>query len=145
MRRQLQVVVDTNVFAAALRSQRGASFRLLTMLGPNSRFQANVSVPLVVEYEAIALRQMETTGLTTSEVGAIVDYVCSVANHVTIHFLWRPFLRDPKDDMVLEAAVEARADAIVTFNERDFRGVEIQFGIAVVTPGHLLRQLGEPE
>ena len=104
----LQVVLDTNVFLSTLRSRRGAAFRLLSLVGLGRRFEVNVSVPLVLEYEEVAKRQLRTVELSSEEVDDIIDYICSVANRRRIFFLWRPYLRDPKDDMVLELAVEAR-------------------------------------
>lgn len=138
----LQIVVDTNVFLSALRSRRGAAFRLLSLVGRGGRFEINVSVPLVLEYEEVAKRQLRTIGLSSGEVDDIIDYVCLVANRRRIFFLWRPYLKDPKDDMVLELAVEAGCDYIVSYNKRDFAGVE-KFGLRVLTPQEFLRKIGE--
>lgn len=137
-----QVVLDTNVLVAALRSRRGASFALLSRVGtPGAGFDIHVSVPLVFEYEAVLRRHAAALGLGHDDVDDTLDYLCAVAAHHRIYFLWRPVLRDPRDDMVLEVAVEARADRIVTFNVRDFAGAE-RFGVKVVTPRELLRTLG---
>jgi putative PIN family toxin of toxin-antitoxin system len=138
----LQVVLDTNVFLSALRSRRGAAFRLLSLVGLGRRFEVNVSVPLVLEYEEVAKRQLRTVGLSSEEVDDIIDYICSVANRRRIFFLWRPYLRDPKDDMVLELAVEARCDYVVSYNKRHFAGIE-KFGLRVLTPQEFLREIGE--
>jgi putative PIN family toxin of toxin-antitoxin system len=135
------VILDTNVLIAGLRSRRGASFALLELLAEGA-FEISVSVPLVLEYEAVARRQARDLGLTFSEVDAVVDFVCAQAHHRKIFYLWRPFLRDPKDDMVLEVAVESQCRHIVTFNTRDFSGVE-QFGIEVLTPPQFLARLQE--
>lgn len=105
-------------------------------------FEISVSVPLVLEYEAVARRQARELGLTHADVDAIVDFVCGQAHHRKIFYLWRPFLRDPNDDMVLEVAVEAQCRYIVTFNTRDFTGVE-QFGLQTLTPGEFLALLQE--
>jgi putative PIN family toxin of toxin-antitoxin system len=126
------IVLDTNVLVAAVRSREGASFLLLEELALRPRFRICVSVPLVLEYE-MALKR--TPGLGASEAEQIVDYLCEVGDKREIYFLWRPFLRDPKDEMVLEVAVEARAEAVVTHNVRDFDGVEERFGIRVLRPG----------
>jgi putative PIN family toxin of toxin-antitoxin system len=141
--RVVQAVMDTSVFYSALRSRRGASFRLLSVLGVNRRFELNVSVPLVLEYEDVAKRDPESHGLTDQDIEDIVDYVCSVSNRYDIFYLWRPFLKDPKDDMVLELAVRAECDCIVTFNQRDFAGVESAFGIRILGPLDFLREIGE--
>jgi len=136
-----QVVIDTNVVVSALLSRRGASFRLLSLLGSDS-FQANVSVPLVLEYEDAAGRLASPGGLTRQDISDALDYMCHVANHRRIHFLWRPLLKDPKDDHVLELAVEAGCHFIITFNTRDFGGIE-QFGLRAMTPREFLQLLGD--
>lgn len=138
-----RVVLDTNVLVAGLRSRRGASFRLLEKLGEDApAFQPCLSVPLVLEYES-ALRRVE--GIEKADTEALVDYLCLIGDLREIYFLWRPFLRDPADEMVLEVGVEASAEAIVTHNLRDFAGVREQFGIRVITPGTFLRELREEE
>jgi len=136
-----RVVIDTNVFVSALRSSRGASHQLLVLVG-GQRFEIALSVPLVVEYEDAAKRMAEATGLDDADVEDIIDYLCSVASLHEIHFLWRPVLKDPRDDHVLELAVEAGCDAIVTHNVGDFDGCE-SFGIEAIRPGELLRRIGE--
>jgi predicted nucleic acid-binding protein len=135
------VVLDTNVLIAALRSRRGASFRLLSLVG-TGRFDIALSVPLVLEYEGVANRLLPDLGMSADDVGAIIDYLCSVAIHRPVFFLWRPTLPDPKDDMVLELAVDAGAPVIVTFNRRDFAGAE-RFGVRVLTPREYLQELGD--
>ena len=137
-----QIVLDTNVLIAALRSRRGASFRLLSLVGTSSAFELNLSVPLVLEYEEVAKRPGLVVGLSAEEVDAVIDYLCSVSNRREVFFLWRPFLKDPKDDMVLELAVAAGADTIVTFNQKDFAGSET-FGLRAVTPQVFLQEIGE--
>ena len=133
------IVLDTSVLIAGLRSPRGASFILLQLLGSGS-FRVSVSVPLVLEYEAVAKEHFRTIGLTHAEIDDVIDYICNVADHREIYYLWRPFLRDPKDDMVLELAVESGAEYIVTHNLRDFAGVE-KFGIEAISPGLFLKRL----
>jgi putative PIN family toxin of toxin-antitoxin system len=136
-----RIVVDTNVLVAALKSRRGASFRLVTLIG-RGRFEICVSVPLVLEYESAAKRVSRSVGLRHSDVDDILNYLCSVAERRRIHFLWRPFLQDPNDDMLLELAVESESDYIVTFNVRDFAGIK-QFGVAPIRPGDFLKKIGE--
>lgn len=137
-----QVVLDTNILVAGLRSRRGASFWLLSLVGADDRFEINLSVPLVLEYESALKRPGAVPILTGEDIDAVLDYLCSVGHHREIYFLWRPVLRDPKDDMVLEVAVESGCDFIVTHNLRDFRGIE-GFGIQAVTPSEFLREIGE--
>ena len=134
----VRVVFDTNVIVAALKSRNGASFQILRMLGPEAPFQPSLSVPLVLEYET-ALRRM--LGAEDERIDPVLDYLCQVADLREIFFLWRPFLRDPGDEMVLEVAVGAQASRIVTHNVRDFERVEARFGIRVVTPGEFLMEV----
>lgn len=133
--------MDTNVFIAALRSQFGASYRLLMLTGA-SRFAMVMSVPLILEYEAVAARMLGELALDELGLEKLMGYLCGVAEPVKIHFLWRPMLPDPKDDMVLELAVAGRCDAIVSFNAKDFKPAT-QFGIHVVTPREFLVAIGE--
>jgi putative PIN family toxin of toxin-antitoxin system len=135
-----QIVIDTNVFVSALRSRRGASHRLFMLLDRGD-FEINISVPLIVEYEDAAKRIARLVGLTHADIDDILDYFCRVGRKRKIHFLWRPFLKDPQDDHVLELAVEAGCHYIVTHNVRDFSGSE-RFGVRVVTPKEFLRELG---
>jgi putative PIN family toxin of toxin-antitoxin system len=127
-----QVVIDTNVLVAAQRSKRGASSKLISLIGTH-RFDIHVSVPLVFEYEATLLQHSEQLALTPEDVADVVDAVCALAIPHKIYFLWRPYLRDRKDELVLELAVAARCDYIITYNQRDFRGAEM-FGIRISGP-----------
>ncbi len=141
MRAVYQIVVDTNVVVSALLSRRGASHRLLRLVG-DGRWKMNLSVPLVFEYEQTMKRLCTGSALTESGIDDILHFLCASANLRPIFFLWRPLLPDPGDHMVLELAVESRADFIVTFNERDFDGAG-QFGISVAPPGAFLAIMGE--
>lgn len=134
------MVLDTNVLVSAIRSRRGASFRVLWLVG-SGHFELAVSVPLVFEYEDALLRSLQATDLDEDDVLAIIDFMCSVAKHQTIFYLWRPIARDPKDDMVAELAIAAAADAIVTHNLRDFAPVA-ELGLRVITPRQLLQETG---
>lgn len=115
--------MDTNVVVAGLRSRRGASFRLLSEVG-KGRFEIALSVPLVLEYEDALHRHADVTELTSADVNTVLDYFCKVAHLQRIFYLWRPLLRDPKDDLVLELAVAARCQFIITYNIRDFVGTD---------------------
>jgi len=135
-----QIVMDTNVLISALRSRRGASFKLLRLLG-HKDFEINVSVSLILEYEDVAKRYAKDFGLTNSDIDDIIDYLCRIANKHLIHFLWRPYLKDPHDDLLLELSVEASCDYIVTHNVTDFAGAD-RFGVKVITPGDFLKRIG---
>jgi putative PIN family toxin of toxin-antitoxin system len=134
-----QIVIDTNVMVAGLRSRRGAAFQLLQLVSKGF-FDIHLSVPIVMEYESVLHREQPHLTVTASVIDDVIDYHCAVAQLHPIFFLWRPFLPDPKDDMVLELAIAAQCDFIVTYNVRDFRGAE-QFRIQVVRPRDLLLRL----
>jgi predicted nucleic acid-binding protein len=101
-----------------------------------------VSVPLLLEYEAVLTRQehLDASGVTSDDVGVLLDAVASVAEPVRISFLWRPTLRDEDDEFVLETAINGRADRLVTFNVGDFDAAA-GFAVGVVTPGEALRSI----
>lgn len=133
------VVLDTNVLVAALRSRRGASFRIVSNIGRRF-FEFVLSVPLVLEYEQ-ALLQNRPSGVTATDIEALLDFVCSVGQLQEIFYLWRPLLRDPKNDLVLEVAVAGQCEGIVTHNRRDFAGAE-RFGIQVLSPSEFVDRIG---
>jgi len=135
------IVLDTNVLVSALRSRRGASYKLLSLVG-QGLFDIVLSVPLVVEYESATKRQSRQLGLTHQEIDDVLNYLCSVGIHRQIYFLWRPYLRDPKDDLVLEVAVESESDYVITYNRRDFAGLG-KFGLQALEPGRFLEIIGE--
>jgi putative PIN family toxin of toxin-antitoxin system len=134
-----RIVLDTNVLVSALRSRRGRSNKLLSLVGSET-FDLVISVPLILEYEDAALRQIDALVYTPDEVREIIDFLCWAGEATPIYYLWRPFLPDPKDDLVLEAAVAGRCDTIATFNQRDFKGVD-KFGLQVRTPRAFLEEL----
>ena len=136
----VRIVLDTNILVAALKSRNGASYQILRLVGPDAPFQPSLSVPLVLEYE-MALRR--ALAAEDARIEPVLDYLCQVSDLREIYFLWRPFLRDPGDEMVLEVAVGAQASRIVTHNVRDFEGVAAKFGIRVVTPGEFLMEVRE--
>ncbi len=136
-----QTVIDTNVIVAGLRSRRGSAFQLLSLIG-TGQFDIHLSVPLILEYTDVLLRELPNLYLSREEVNDLVDFYCSVGIAHEIFFLWRPFLPDPKDDMILELAVKAGCQSIITYNTRDFAGVE-QFGLSLLEPSGFLRVIGK--
>jgi putative PIN family toxin of toxin-antitoxin system len=136
-----QVVLDTNVLVAALRSKLGASHHLLQLLG-DARWRPNVTVPVVLEYESVLKRDCPAFGLNEQEVDDVVDALCLQAGLHRLYFLWRPVASDPNDDLVLEAAIASHSDFIITLNQRDFPG-SAQFGIRCLTPREFLILLKE--
>ena len=137
----INIILDTNVIISAQRSQRGASAKLMSLVG-TGRFEIHLSVSLTLEYEDVLRRQRTVLRLSEKDVTELVDSLCTVSHHHRIYFLWRPQLRDPGDELVLELAVASKADYIVTYNKKDFIGTD-KFGIAVVTPKEFLQEIGE--
>ncbi len=135
-------VLDTDVVVAALRSDRGASRQIL-LAALNEQVELLLSVPLMLEYEAVLTRpeHLAACGLSSSEVGRLLDDLAAVARPVRLAFRWRPRLSDPDVDMVLETAINGSASAIVTFNQRDFASGIKGFCCAVILPAAALQQI----
>jgi putative PIN family toxin of toxin-antitoxin system len=133
------VVLDTNVLVAAMRSKHGASSAVLQRLALG-QFRPAVSTALCLEYDDVLHRPGMVPAYTPQQITDFIDSILTDAQEAYIYFNWRPFLRDPDDDLVFECALAAGATHIVTFNRVDFAGVSA-FGIAVVTPGDFLRIL----
>ena len=138
----VKVVLDTDAVVAAMRSPRGASAAILRA-ARQGRATLLASVPLALEYEAVASRPEHrvAAGLTEREVKIFLTAVAAMAEPVMTHFLWRPQLRDPCDEMVLEAAINGGANALVTFNVRDFGTVPAQFGVEILLPREAIRRI----
>ena len=138
----MKLVLDTDVIVAAVLSERGASRQLLLRI-VDGLLEAAISVPLLLEYESVLKRpeKLKASGLTAEDVNVILDQLAASMEHVEMYYLWRPMLRDVEADMVLETAVNGRAEVIVTFNVADFGDAPQRFGIEVIRPGDLLRRL----
>ena len=138
----MKVIFDTDVLIAGLRSPSGASAALLS-LARHEKFNLLASVPLFIEYEAKCLlpEHYEIAGLTLEQVQIFLDTVAAFIVPVEIHYLWRPQLRDAADEMVLEAAVNGKADVLVSFNHRDFGDIPKKFGIELLLPSEFIRRL----
>lgn len=135
----MNYVLDTNVLVAGVRSPRGASAEILRRV-LIKQMHVVCSVPLFLEYEAVLLRpeQLLAAGVKPNEILNLLDVLAGVVQRVEIQFLWRPQLRDPNDDLVLEVAVNGQGLGqevnILTFNQRDFLPQALKFGVAVLTP-----------
>ena len=138
----MRSVLDTDVIVAGLRSTQGASRQLLRLLA-SEQLVVVASVPTMLEYEAVLKRpeNLRATNLSTSEINEFLDSMAGMIVPVSLFFLWRPVLRDPADEHILEAAVNGRADVLVTFNIRHFREGAARFGVEVLRPGELLQRI----
>ena len=138
----MRLVLDTDVVVAAMRSPAGASSALL-LAAADGKLSLLANVALALEYEAVCGRaeHLEAAGLGARELALFIDAVCAMVVPVESHFVWRPQLRDASDEMVLEAAVNGRADAIVSFNHRDYGVAPEKFGIRLLLPREALRNL----
>lgn len=142
--RQPRFVLDTSVIVAGLRSRLGASNRILILVA-EERLVPLVTTALFLEYEDVLNRpeQRLATHMSEDDVAQFLAAVASAAEPVDVHFLWRPQLADPADELVLEAAVNGRAQAIVTHNVRHFLPAAREFGVQVITPAELLERMKE--
>lgn len=135
-----KIVIDTNIVISAMLSNRGAAFKLISLIR-NQKFKYVLSVPLVLEYEDVLKRKDSKITLSQEAINNILDRLCYHAELRDIFYLWRPFLNDPKDDLVLELAVESNCNSIVTYNLKDFENID-KFGLKAVTPKTFLQQIG---
>ena len=144
----MEIVIDTNVFLSSLFSRNGASYLLVEWLLKEFKCgeQHNViSNTLITEFDDVLLREKHIVmcaPLSREDIETFIDGLCLISYHQKINFLWRPFLRDSNDDMVLEVAFNAKAKYIITHNTKDFEGVEEKFDIKVVTPQSFLKKTG---
>ncbi|MEX2172370.1 MAG: PIN domain-containing protein [Pirellulales bacterium] len=135
-------MIDTNVLVAAVRSRQGASFALVSSV-PAPEFLPCLSVGLYWEWQEVLSRPENIPpGRTAEDALGFVRYLASQSHLQEIHFLWRPFLSDADDDMVLELAFAANCHHIITHNVNDFRGSE-QLGITAVSPRAFLNRIGK--
>ena len=133
----MRIVLDTSVLVAAVRSRNGASFALVQSI-PSREFEICLSMGLYMEWQDVLTRKENLlSGRSREEALDFLRYLASRAHLQEIHFLWRPFLRDPNDDLLLELAFASNCQFIVTHNIRDFHGSE-QLGISAITPGNFI-------
>lgn len=137
----MKIVLDTNVVFTGLKSRKGASFLLLSLL-PSKKFSIAISVPLIIEYESVLMRGQLPASISEKDIGDVVDFLCHIGSKQDIFFLWRPCLPDPSDDLVLEVAVAGDCDAIVTYNKKHFKHAK-RFGLIVYDPKEFLFEIGE--
>lgn len=137
-----RVVLDTNIVVAALRSRSGASNAILRLVA-NRRLIALATPPLFLEYEDVLHRpeQRLSHGLAPEEIDDFLAGFAALIEPVEVHFLWRPQLRDPGDEMVLEAAINGRADALITFDLTDLRPIAGRFRIPAFAPVEFLKKV----
>lgn len=137
----MKIVIDTNVIFTALKSRKGASYKLVSLI-PSKRFSVAISVPLIVEYEDVLRRGKLPASITEKDITDFMDFLCFIGIEQEIFFLWRPFLPDPADDLILEIAVASSCDVIITYNKRHFKNVD-QFGLRILDPKEFLKEIGE--
>ena len=140
--RVCRIVLDTSVVVAAMRSRSGASNAVLEYIA-RGKLSPLVSTALFLEYEEVLLRPEHrlATGMTEEDVAGFLAALASAAEAVEVNFRWRPQLKDPKDELVLEAAVNGQAEALVTHNVDDFEPGARLFGLRILLPRDLLKEL----
>jgi len=132
------IVIDTNVILSGLTSKNGYSYKILSLISKGG-IVFNISVPLILEYESILMQFREKIGLSTDDIQDFIDYLCKTGHHTKIYYLWRPMLKDPFDDHILEVAVNSGSTYIVTFNIKDFV-LTNSFGIKAITPKEFVQE-----
>jgi putative PIN family toxin of toxin-antitoxin system len=136
--KEKRAVIDTNVVVAGLRSRQGASFLILQGMLSGDVIPV-LTVPLVLEYEDALTGLRQKLRLSKKEIGELLDFVCSVEERHEVYYLWRPWLKDPRDEMVLEAAVVSEVNVVVTHNIADFGGAQ-DLGVVTMVPGEYVRK-----
>jgi putative PIN family toxin of toxin-antitoxin system len=138
----VRLVLDTNVVVAAMRSPSGASAAILTSArAVQVTLLANVALALEYDAKCSLAEHQLAAGLSAGQVSVFIDAVIAMLEPVETHYMWRPQLRDPADELVLDAAVNGQARAIVTFNTRDFGMAPARFGIDLLTPAEAIRRI----
>ena len=134
--------MDTDTVVAAMRSPTGASAALLQAARGGS-VTLPATAPLCLEYEDVCSRaeHIQAAKFSSCDLTVFLDALVDLLEPVDVWFLWRPQLRDPGDELVLEAAVNGRAGAIATFNRRDFRVATDRFGIDILLPAEAIRRI----
>ena len=133
------VVIDTNVAVSALRSRHGASNSIFLRLA-SGHFKTCVSTALMMEYADVLHRPGLISAFSSAQIDEFIDSICAIAAEAVIYFRWRPFLTDPKDDLVFECALAGGADTIITHNVSDFEPCRA-FKVLPVTPAEFLKKL----
>ena len=136
--RPVQIVIDTNVIVSGLRSKRGAAYRLLCLLN-DPRWEVNISTTLLFEYGEILKREFAGR-YTEQDLDDLLDGFCHIARQRDIFYVWRPASADPDNEFLIDLAISAQADFLITYNPRDVQRVK-QFGVKVVTPGEFLHDM----
>ena len=136
----MKIVIDTSVLVAAARSRNGTSYKLVSML-PIPEIEIALTIAVYTEWQAVMTRPENLPpGATADDALAFLRYLASIAHLQDVYFLWRPFSRDPDDDMIVECAVASGCDYIVTHNVKDFRRVT-ELNVQVATPAEILNLL----
>ena len=136
---EIRVVLDTNIVFAGLYSALGASFQVLQAVVAGKVCPV-LSVPLLFEYEDVLKRNGKKLGLSNDEIDIFLDNICRLGSFYKIHYLWQPFLPDPKDDHILELAIASKALIIATFNIKDFKNSDM-LSVRVISPKQLLEEI----
>lgn len=141
MKKNQKIIIDTNILVSAIKSKRGASYKILSLIN-SDKFEFYISVPLILEYEDVLKRPELGLNLSHREIDKLIDILCLLGKKNPIWFSWRPVSKDAKDDFVAELAINAQVDAIITYNIKDFHGLE-KFGVKILTPSEFLIEIGE--
>jgi putative PIN family toxin of toxin-antitoxin system len=139
--KKYQIILDTNVVYSGLRSKQGGSAKLIRLI-ESGKFEINISAKLVLEYEDVLKRPGSSQWWSVQEADDFLDFICFVGKRHNIWFLWRPLLSDAKDDFIVELAIKATVDFIVTHNVNDFKNAQ-EVGVKAINPKEFLQIIGE--
>ncbi len=134
------VIIDTNVLLSGLQSNKGQSYKILQKLLAEE-IHIGISVPLVLEYEKILKKCLDREIFTDEDIDGVINFICKIGTPIKVFYLWRPYLKDPYDDHLLEVALAGNCKYILTYNKKDFEGIE-EFGIKAVTPYEFMNKEG---
>lgn len=140
----LRLVLDTNFFVTALCNRDGAS-HLLIRWALADKITLLASPPLWLEYESVVKRPEIRLlhGISLENLNIVLDTLAAHVEPVNMNYLWRPQLRDPNDEIVLETALNASSDALITFNTKDFADAANRFALKLLTPAECITLTGD--
>lgn len=137
------IVIDTNVILSALKSRNGRSNQLLRIID-TGKFDFAISVPLILKYESILKKHLDRSYYLEKDIDDFIDYLCYIGKKIKLFYLWRPYLKDPHDDHILEVAIHSNSKVIVTYNKKDFKEAE-HLGICSLTPAEFINKINGGE
>ncbi len=138
----MKIVIDTSVWISALITKESRARELLRLVFQEKLFP-QMSESLFREYEAVMKREkiQQLTSLTLLQQNNLFEAYLSTCKWNEIYYTWRPNLKDEDDNFVVELAVASGAEAIVTYNIKDFKNAELLFKYKIITPEDFIKDI----